>query len=80
MTQNVILQGWDFEKSRPSVKVNHFSINTSPSTMRTHVKFHCDLIASFSGTVEKSLTERWPAAGERREKGSGIKEKHVDSG
>ena len=32
MTQNVILQGCDLERSRSSVKVKSFSISTQPST------------------------------------------------
>ena len=36
----------------------------------THVKFYQDLIASFSITVEQSLTKRWPGKRkkERRKK------------
>ena len=59
MAQNVNLQGHDLERSRSSMKVNNILQNNPHLSMSVHVKFHRDFIASFFGTVEQSLTERW---------------------
>ena len=40
MTQNIILQGCDLERSRSSVTVNKFSIRPRHPPISTHVKFH----------------------------------------
>ena len=69
MAQNVILQGHDVERSRSSV-VKYFSISILPSTHKqTYTcEISWDLIASFSGMVEQSLTESQVARRSKKER------------
>ena len=60
MAQSVLLQGYDFEKSRSSLMLTIFCKTIRTISMSIHVKFHWDPMDSFSITVEQSLTERWP--------------------
>ena len=66
MTQNVILHGCDHERSRLSVDVKIFLSDLHHLLVSTHVMLHCNLIASFSSTLEQSLTKKWSGK-ERRE-------------
>ena len=68
MTQNVILQGCDAERSRSFVKVKRFSIRSCHLLISTYVKFHRNVIANFSFTVEQSLTKGGQEKEERRKK------------
>ena len=64
--KNVILHYCDLERSRSSVKIKICLSALHHLPIGTHVKFHRNLVASFSITVEQLLTKMWP--GERRKK------------
>ena len=79
ISQNVILQGCELEKSRSSVKVKNIFIITLLSAHNYMWSFIEISLPVFSSRVEESLIERWP--GERKQKKERrSRNKHFDSG
>ena len=62
MTQNVILQAYDLERLRSSFEGLRFSIRSPSLPISTCVKFHQNLISSFSVTgfpiVDRKMVKR----------------------